>query len=107
MTFVPVKRIIYFMLMVVIMVLHLVPCADAHGITEGKVTIGKSTPGHQKTDACSPFCTCSCCVIYTVVKEPVKISYVPAFCPAVYNEYLVGTCIDIYHSILQPPQLLS
>ena len=102
-------RIISFLCVMVVLVLNFVPCADVHA-EEGNESITIHTPAHQDapahTDACTPFCHCSCCASTVVVKltgappVPYKISN------AEYLSHFEGRSSDISLPIFQPPKSL-
>lgn len=103
------KRIISFILMVVIVVLHLAPCSDSFASSKSETSISQSSLNHHKApDGCSPFCSCSCCVAHTDFEEPIGIeSLPPILASRIYNEFKDGAYLNMAYSILQPPQLLS
>ncbi|WP_344978270.1 DUF6660 family protein [Compostibacter hankyongensis] len=103
------KQMVSLFMIMVIMALHLVPCADsfASGKRVETVSSAASDPHQDRPDSCSPFCYCACCVVHTVVKASSKAHLSPPNHPSAYTAYLEGNYIDVVLPIWQPPQLLS
>jgi len=101
-------RIIALLCVMMVLVLNFVPCADVHA-EEGNGPLALGTSVHQDapshTDACTPFCHCSCCASTVVVKltaappVPYKISN------ADYISHFEGRSSDISLPIFQPPKI--
>jgi hypothetical protein len=92
--------------MVIILILHLVPCSDTFASPKNETAISQSSCDHQKSpDDCSPFCACYCCVTHTIVTETLEIRSLADPASSNYNEYVEGAYLNMAYSILQPPQL--
>ena len=87
----------------------MLPCADAEETTmkEGSCEF-RSTQQHtdqQHDDACSPFCTCSCCAVFSVVAIfPSAAALKPLF-QSINGTHLSERLYNIVLPIWQPPQL--
>ncbi len=89
------------------MAAYLVPCSDVP-ILEGNVkyeSVKTSSEQHNKTDECSPFCSCACCSIPTVSQTLLAITFHPPVHLSVYTEYRQGEFINVSIPVWQPPQL--
>lgn len=90
------------------MAAHFVPCTDV-SIMEGNAkyeSVKKTTEQHQnKTDECSPFCTCACFSLPTVAQTLFAVAFHPPIYPPAYTDYRQGEFINISLPIWQPPQL--
>ena len=87
---------------------YLVPCSDV-SIMEGNAkynAVKSTTDNHRnKTDECSPFCSCACCSLLTLAQTLTVIAFHPPIHPPVYTEYRQGEFINVSIPIWQPPQL--
>ena len=103
-------RLIASILAIYILLLSCLPCADAEttaGVpvmtaTEAAHNGSTNNPhGHHDTapDLCSPFCHCSCCVVFTIVSNAVIIPVQPA---ALHTPVLPGYCHTHTNSISLP-----
>lgn len=101
-------RLFSFIWVIIIMATYLVPCSDAL-VLEGNVKYESvrtsSDHHHNKTDDCSPFCSCACCSIPTVSQALLAIAFHPPVHLPVYTEYTEGKLVNVSLSIWQPPQL--
>lgn len=91
--------------MVIILILHLVPCSDTFASPKNETTFSQSSCDHHKSpDSCSPFCTCYCCVTHTIVTETIEIQPLADPASSNYNEYVEGAYLNMAYALLQPPQ---
>src|SRR3546814_15494863 len=71
-------RLFSFIWIIIIMAAYLVPCSDVP-IMEGnaKYESVKNTTDNlrNKTDECSPFCSCACCSLPTVAQTLIVIAF--------------------------------
>lgn len=104
-------RLFSSILIIIIMAIHLVPCSDAYALakknTDTEFVKKGADQQHEKSDECSPFCSCSCCAIPSIAQSRLTITLHPPFFPPHYPEYPRGNFIDISLPIWQPPQLIS
>lgn len=86
------------------------PCEDGHERLSGtqvKISDNKDDKKHQhESEACSPFCVCSCCstsafFFHFNKTQTTKI----AFQSVKYPLHNVSLSTDVYYSIWQPPKL--
>lgn len=94
---------------VYILLLALVPCTDGfhqHEYSEQSALVMEQGKSHSAPhdDHCTPFCSCHCCHMHTLVKQAVSADI--AFVPATFHEitptpkgYLLP------RKLLQPPQV--
>ena len=105
------KRLVSILMIIVLLVLHLAPCTDAFAGTpdfKQQDTICEVTSHgiQHKGHECSPFCSCDCCAVHTVVNFHNNYFLSPI-------EFLSHQIIDraakskkIALPIWQPPQLV-
>jgi hypothetical protein len=84
------------------------PCTDANAMN-GKVRTEITNPSHQQenplSDACSPFCSCSCCTGSPIPQYISKSILVKPELIKSYNPVYSSPIKEISLSIWQPPQL--
>jgi len=87
------------------------PCGDGQEC-DGEEGIAISmTSKHQEhthqSEACTPFCTCSCCAASTVFQFSIASVKIPKtiFAAVKYPQYLVSSRPEISFSIWQPPKI--
>jgi len=99
-----------FMMIVILLVQCVTPCADAGcGADTGKTEISKTLhqPGDLDQDDCPPLCSCSCCGCFSSVHSFVSHIAINSFCTSNPNaEYLPKATQKISLPIWQPPQLV-
>jgi len=105
-------RIFAYILVIIVLVLNLVPCADTHDHAGAPVAASLSSADHTKgheipvQDACTPFCHCSCCASSVVLKLIVGLNppfSIPQTSTAAHFD---GRSIDVSLSVWQPPKLV-
>jgi len=101
-------KVFSLILVLFVMGLNLVPCADRQETIEsGKTAIHQEPQAdqhHPFTDTCSPFCHCSCCANSSVV-QLLHLSSVPfTDYKSTAIPYFTGNYIDVSLPIWQPPQ---
>ncbi|TCD00840.1 DUF6660 family protein [Pedobacter psychroterrae] len=103
-------RIFAYILVIVVLVLNLVPCADTHDINNENVSsyCAEQQSSHKRTsaDACTPFCHCSCCAASTTLKmgATLKAPFHSFKTAGLY--YMEDSYSTISHIIWQPPKLV-
>lgn len=102
-------RIFSYILVMVVLVLNLVPCADAHDTDVENATVyaTEQESSHSSTgaDDCTPFCHCSCCAASTTLKMCGSLkSPFHSFTTAELH-YIEDSYPSISHTIWQPPKL--
>ncbi len=86
------------------------PCTDGvNAIDKVRQEIVKAShqqDSHSNTDACSPFCSCSCCAA-SVLHSPFSKAQINKieFQPENYPLYNVSFSTEAHNSIWQPPKL--
>ncbi|MFI5218635.1 MAG: DUF6660 family protein [Bacteroidia bacterium] len=102
------KQIIATFLAITMMVMFIIPCADACDSNSHQIESSFETPQehHQEhKDACSPFCSCSCCSIQiTVVHFPV-LTFVTPEIMKTFSVFKQPFFSSFSSSIWQPPKL--
>ncbi|WP_370463815.1 hypothetical protein [Mucilaginibacter sp. 14171R-50] len=91
-----------------VFVLSLIPCQEdaLNNNRDHAVIIHKASTPANTADACSPFCTCSCCTTPTVALMQVySFHNIPVTCAVAYSDHLPGKLLRTHLSIWQPPQL--
>jgi len=87
------------------------PCSDSDigqaGKAETFITAASDCGGHHAEDACSPFCTCTCCVGFIIPQAPV-ISLKPllVLVETTFLPYFPAEVKEVMLPIWQPPQLV-
>jgi len=85
------------------------PCTDGAYALDGKIKQEIVKTSHQqdypKTDACSPFCNCSCCASVSLVHHIAKEHSIPAIIEKSYSSFFSSSIKGISLAIWQPPQL--
>lgn len=106
-------RVTAFILAMLMLVLSCLPCADvdddATQSTNVTCEISKTSNQQHKPehkDSCSPFCHCSCCASYFVIKVPftIPLALVESVNP-VYTVHFTEEVHEISLPVWQPPQL--
>ncbi len=102
-------KLFTFIMAVMFLVLSGMPCRDNDSLENTALTASAQHHADQKghKDACSPFCTCSCC-------STLSISYPLAVLAAIHVEasvhcssLYIGSVINISLPVWQPPQLTA
>ena len=105
-------RLFAFFMALVVLVLSILPCADSafaisHGTAKVELSKAAQPQDSPQQDDCSPFCHCSCCASYSVVKLYSIQAAVPVFRSETESDYLPAGLIEVAIPIWQPPQLAS
>ncbi|MBS1921237.1 MAG: hypothetical protein JST17_13375 [Bacteroidetes bacterium] len=92
------------------MTLHCIPCGDnVFAFGEGKIKseISQSSSNREPlhSDACAPFCTCSCCAGFSIHQYSAVFNYTPVSGVTYFSSYAPGDLIEVSLPIWQPPQL--
>ncbi|WP_407641177.1 DUF6660 family protein [Daejeonella rubra] len=103
-------RSLTFIMAIMVLVLSCIPCAEAEvfaGKYESKTLLFKSDTQNLpiNSDACSPFCTCSCCLGFSIaatVSPSFSLMYTCR--QKIYSSYYPKIISSISLSIWQPPQ---
>lgn len=90
--------------------LSCLPCSDSKECTvtvEAKISAIDSHQKHNHDqEACTPFCTCSCCAITAFYSVYYKTQGVKSFLlTRKYPIYNVAFNTEVYYSIWQPPKI--
>ncbi|TKC08703.1 DUF6660 family protein [Pedobacter frigoris] len=97
---------------IVVMVLNMVPCADAHDHADAPIALSFSSSDHAKSheapleDACTPFCHCSCCASSIVLKLVADLNPPFSIHQTSIAMHFEGRSIAVSHSVWQPPKLV-
>jgi hypothetical protein len=102
-------KITAFILSIIVLVLSCMPCTDG-GNSMGKAKQEVVKSSHQqdypKTDACSPFCSCSCCSGVPIPKVLAKLVLAKVEFKKQYYTFYSSSVKDVSLAIWQPPQLV-
>lgn len=105
------KRMISVILLMIMLTLQLMPCADHSAFAAQAELASMSDAGynhHQESrDQCPPFCYCNCCASHAVVKISVHVYLLNSVHSPVYKVYPTGKYRDISLPVWQPPKLFS
>ena len=103
-------RFFFLILSFFLLYLSCLPCTDSKECNAKAEVKASASTNHQEhnhqSEACSPFCTCSCCAApvffspFTKVQDPNS-----ALQTAKYSLYDVSFNSEVFSSIWQPPQL--
>lgn len=97
---------------VVVLVLNMVPCADAHDHADEKLSTSISNPGETHDhanaagDACTPFCHCSCCAATIILKLQTELTLPFQVLQSAAVRYSNDCSIDVSLTVWQPPKLV-
>lgn len=96
---------------IVVMVLNMVPCADAHDHVDAPpvaVSFSSAEKSHEAPleDACTPFCHCSCCASSIVLKLVVGLTPPFSIHQTSIATHFEGRSIAVSLSVWQPPKLV-
>lgn len=92
------------------LVLSGMPCRDNDELANNATaTVNAQHHADQKghRDACSPFCTCSCCSTLSISYPLAVLAAVPAEISIHYSSLYIGSAINISLPVWQPPQLTA
>ena len=108
-TFVPLK-IVAFIFSIIVLVQSCMPCADRTNAMNGTgkqemVKASQQQDDHSKTDACSPFCSCSCCSGTPIPQVLEKLTLATPEIINSYYPFYSFSITGISLAIWQPPQL--
>jgi len=104
-----VTRLVTFLLAAYVLVLTLAPCVDnsTASCSKQQVIAGQAaTDGHtDHHDACSPFCTCSCCNVAMEVAFPYFITVENLRAQKLIFTFTPHFISCFSHTIWEPPKL--
>lgn len=103
-------RITAFILSIIVLVLSCMPCTDGANAMNGKtkqetVKASHQQDSHSQSDACSPFCSCSCCSGTPIPQVLGKLTLVTPEIINSYCSFYSSSVKGISLAIWQPPQL--
>lgn len=96
-----------FIMAVIVLTLSCMPCSDVgETFNNSKSEFQKSHSNEsQKSDVCSPFCTCSCCSGFSINHFTTVLTNIPAYLANPTSSLLPSDVIKVALPIWQPPQL--
>ncbi|RYE53031.1 MAG: hypothetical protein EOP48_15235 [Sphingobacteriales bacterium] len=97
-----------FILASLVLWLSVMPCDDVAGFNNGAVSIlatDHQDTQHANNDACSPFCTCSCCTGVNFKMQVTTDAQTPFDISLENPTHISSKVIDMSLPIWQPPQL--
>lgn len=105
-------KIFTFIMSCYLLFLTCVPCGDGQECNVKSEVNISATTSHENHDhseeACTPFCTCSCCPSYAFCNPLVKSFVVkPAFQSQKYHVFNITFYTEVFYNIWQPPQLTA
>jgi len=88
------------------------PCRDGVVVRPGKskIEFAKSSNSQQenhKTDACSPFCTCSCCAGVNFSFTQLSVDNIVVYNTKHISAFIPSSVRKVALPIWQPPQLAA
>lgn len=105
-------RLIAIILAIMVFFLSCLPCADVDALplANVKTEMSKKSSHEHKSehkDECSPFCHCSCCATFCVIKVPLIFQFTPKeHIARVYTVHFAEEVHEISLPVWQPPQLV-
>lgn len=104
-------KIFAFIMAVVVLALSIMPCADdANAMNGSKAKTELTKSPHQKdssqSEACSPFCQCSCCAGFSINHLVAAITSIPQYGGNPTSSFLPANVREVALPIWQPPQLV-
>lgn len=106
-----VMRISTFIMAIMVLILSCIPCAEVEafgGQNESETLLIKKSDTQNlpiNSDTCSPFCTCSCCLGFSIaatISPSFNLMYTCR--QKIYTPYYPQVISSISLSIWQPPQ---
>ena len=102
-------KLFAFIFSIYILALNFTPCEDSVASDQSSETaftqILDLEHEHNPMDLCSPFCHCQCCQISIDFVPFYSDSMVVEEFPNINATYMNSIQQDVYHSLLQPPQV--
>ncbi|WP_462265655.1 DUF6660 family protein [Mucilaginibacter sp.] len=100
-------KVLCYIFSVMVIVLSLIPCQEdaINNATKTVSSIHQTVPVRNIPDACSPFCTCSCCTTPTTAQIQMFSFDIPLTGETLYFEHLPGLLVQRDLSVWQPPQI--
>ena len=101
-----------FIMAVLVLTLSVVPCADnGNAMYAGKAKTEITKPSEQQQDnnhseACSPFCQCSCCAGFYINHFIASIIIIPLYVGNSSCSFLPADVNEVALPIWQPPQIV-
>lgn len=108
-TFAAVKKILAFIMAVLVLSFSIIPCADGVSFAKeesGKYSQTKTSQDEPHDDACSPFCICTCCAVFSVTCTVAAFSAVTIPFKTKHSLFLEARTNSIASAIWQPPQIV-
>jgi hypothetical protein len=107
-------KLVAFIMAIIVLVLSCMPCMDEGvdmKVIKDKKELSKSHNQQEEdedhSDACSPFCTCSCCSGFSPVYSFAAIATLFPACSTNYCSLYISSVIEISLPVWQPPQLAA
>jgi hypothetical protein len=100
-------RVISFLLALYLVVISFAPCSDNHVLSEHEKDAVATThsPCDNESDACSPFCICSCCQGFMMITFGLK-NISSGFSKDIsFSSFLIGKPTAEFTDFWRPPQL--
>ncbi len=98
-----------FIMALLVLVLGMLPCADANEMhSSAKTEISKQSQHKdtQQQDDCSPFCQCTCCAGFFINHPIAFAATLPLFQTERVGSSLSADVLEVALPIWQPPQLV-
>jgi len=104
-------KFIAFIMAFLVLALSVMPCADnGNFMDEGKSKKGLTNSSHEQNnsedDACSPFCTCTCCAGFSINHFIAVLTITSNYENNHTSTFLPSDVTGIASAIWQPPQLV-
>lgn len=102
-------KFLAFIMAILVLALSVMPCADTNAMIDSHPKTELTKVSHQhdnhKSDACSPFCHCTCCAGFTITHFNSSFTIAVPVNKQI-NSFLPSEVIDITLPVWQPPQLI-
>jgi len=103
-------KFFFFLLSFFLLYLSCIPCSDSKECNRKAPAEISATDNHQQhrhdAEACTPFCTCSCCAASAYYSPFSKAHGAKIFLLSrKYPIYNVAFNTEVYYSIWQPPKI--
>ena len=100
-------KIICLILSIYTLYLVSLPCKDDIGCSDSNHPHSEQGTSHNDNDChdCSPFCTCSCCHVSTIVTLQLFFAPVVFFFQKIETIHKESSLKEVFISIFQPPKL--
>ena len=94
-------------LIVYILTLSFIPCDDIHNFNGTDIPGQTSISHFSDIDHCSPFCTCNCCHVFSLVSHKVILPSIRVIHSTVKCSYFLPSIEEVEFTFWQPPKIVN